>query len=140
VSAPSVRGTTEVQTVTQWATAKDDAWEPSGGILTPAEVRRALASRPGWRLRADGLAREVRCRDYASAWSLGAALAAEVSYYGRHPELAVHDDGRLLVSLVDPNHAGVTIADLALADQADGVIERHGDGHEPPLPRITQSG
>jgi pterin-4a-carbinolamine dehydratase len=117
---------------------EQDRWYPSSGILAPAEVRRALESRPGWRVRADGLAREVRCRDFACARSLGAALADEVSYYGRHPELAIHDDGRLVVSLVDSNRAGATIADLRLADEADRVIEQHGRCRDASLPRITQ--
>jgi pterin-4a-carbinolamine dehydratase len=110
--------------MTQWPIPN----QYSGGILTPAEVRRALDSRRGWRQRADGLAREVRCRDFASARSLGARLADEVTYYGRHPELAIHDDGRLVVALVDSNHAGVTIADLRLADEVDRVIEQHVQG------------
>jgi pterin-4a-carbinolamine dehydratase len=120
--------------MTHWSDDEQDRWYPSSGILAPAEVRRALASRPGWRVRADGLAREVRCRDFACARSLGDRLANEVSYYGRHPELAIHDDGRLVVSLVDSNHAGVTIADLRLADDADRVIEQHGQCREASLP------
>ena len=66
-------------------------WSPSGGILAPTEVGRALESRPGWRRQAGGLAREVRCRTS--------------------------------LSLVGPNHAGVTVADLTLADKVDHVIE-----------------
>ena len=98
-------------------------WSPSGGILAPGEIGRALESRPGWRRQAGGLAREVRCRDFASARSLGDRLADEATYYGRHPKFAIHDDGRIVVSLVGPNHAGVTVADLTLADKVDRVIE-----------------
>jgi pterin-4a-carbinolamine dehydratase len=97
-------------------------WSPAGGILTSAEVRRALESRPGWHRRRDGLTREVRCRDFASARGLAERLADEATYYGRHPEIVIHDDGRMLISLAGPNHAGVTVADLALADEVDRVV------------------
>jgi pterin-4a-carbinolamine dehydratase len=117
---------------------EQDRWYPSGGILAPDELRRALESRPGWGVRADGLARELRCRDFACARSLGDTLAEEVSYYGRHPEFGIHDDGRLVVSLVDSNHAGVTIADLRLADAADRVIEQHGHCRDASHPRLTE--
>ena len=98
-------------------------WSPSGGILAHGEVGRALESRPDWRRQAGGLAREVRCRDFASARSLGDRLADEATYYGRHAEFAIYEDGRIVVSVVGPNHVGVTVADLTLADKVDRVIE-----------------
>ena len=73
-------------------------------------------------IEASGLAREVRCRDFASARSLGDRLADEATYHGPHPEFAIHEDGRI-VSVVGPNRAGVTVADLTLADKVDRVIE-----------------
>jgi pterin-4a-carbinolamine dehydratase len=105
-------------------------WQPSGGILTPAEVHRALDSRPGWRPQGYGLVRALRCRDFAAASDLGDRLADEVDYYGRHPDIAIHDDGSLEVTLVGPTHAGVTVADMRLADMIDRVVEQHaGDGN-----------
>ena len=101
-------------------------WHPSGGILTTAEVPRALESRPGWRRRNGGLVRELQCRDFAVARSLADRLADEATYFGRHPEIAIHDDGRIVLSLVGPNHAGVTVADLTLADMVDRAVEQHG--------------
>jgi pterin-4a-carbinolamine dehydratase len=100
-------------------------WQPSSGILSPSEVGRALESRPGWHRRDGGLVRELQCRDFAVARGLADRLADEVSYYGRRPEIAIHDDGRLVVTLAGPNHAGVTVADLRMADMIDGVVERH---------------
>ena len=45
----------------------------------------------------------------------------------RHrPGIAVRDDGRVVLSLVNHNHAGVTVADLALADRIDRAIEQGG--------------
>ena len=101
-------------------------WHPSGGILTPAEVPRALESRPGWRRQDGGLVRELQCRDFAVARRLAGRLADEVTHFGRRPDIAIHDDGRIVLSLVGPNHAGVTVADLKLADMIDGTVEQHG--------------
>ena len=100
-------------------------WQPAGGILTAAEVHRALESRPGWRRQGYGLVRALRCRDFATASDLGDRLADEVDYYGRHPDTAVHDDGRLVLTLAGPNHAGVTVGDLRLADMIDRVGAEH---------------
>jgi hypothetical protein len=36
----------------------------------------------------------------------------------------IHEDGRIVVSLVGSNRAGVTVADLTLADKVDRVIEK----------------
>jgi hypothetical protein len=45
--------------------------------------------------------------------------------HDRRPDLAVHADGQ---SLVGPNHAGVTVAQLALADEVDGLTEAEARG------------
>ena len=101
-------------------------WRPSGGILTRDEVGRALASRPGWRRRNGGLVRRLQLRDYAAARDFTDRLAEEATYYGRHPDIEIHDDGRVVLSLVGPNHVGVTLADLAIADKVDRAVEQHG--------------
>lgn len=103
-------------------------WSPTGGILTPANVRRALESRPGWHPRRDGVERELRSRDFASARRSSDRLADEATYCGRYPDIAIHDDGRILISLAGANHAGVTVADLALADVVDCLLEAEARG------------
>jgi pterin-4a-carbinolamine dehydratase len=101
-------------------------WQPSSGILSPPEVGRALESRPGWHRRDGGLVRTLQCREFAVARSLADRLAHEAAYFGRHPDIAIRDDGRLVLSLVGPNHAGVTVADLRLADMIERAVEQHG--------------
>jgi pterin-4a-carbinolamine dehydratase len=109
-------------------------WQPSSGILTRAEVGRALESRPGWRRRDGGLVRQLQCQEFAVARSLADRLAHEATYFGRHPDIAIRDDGRIVLSLVGPDHAGVTVADLRLADLIDRAVEQHlrdGDVWDP---------
>jgi pterin-4a-carbinolamine dehydratase len=100
-------------------------WRPSGGILTAAEVGRALESRPGWHWNTRGLVRELRFRDFASARGFAEHLADAATYYGQRPDIAIRDDGRVVLSLVNHNHAGVTVADVALADRIERAIEEH---------------
>jgi pterin-4a-carbinolamine dehydratase len=100
-------------------------WRPSGGILTAAEVPRALESRPGWHWRKNGLVRELQFRDFASARGFAERLADAATYYGQRPDIAIRDDGRVVLSLFNHNHAGVTVADLALADRIDRAIDQH---------------
>lgn len=101
-------------------------WQPSSGILTPSEVGRALESRPGWHRRNGGLVRALQCREFAVARSLADRLTHEATYFGRRPDIAIRDDGRIVLSLVGPNHAGVTVADLRLADMIERAVEQHG--------------
>ena len=100
-------------------------WRPSGGILTAAEIARALGSRPGWHRDERGLVRRLQFRDFASARRVAEQLADAATYYGHRPDIAIRDDGRLVLSVVNHNHAGVTVGDLALADRIDAAIERH---------------
>jgi ATP-dependent Clp protease ATP-binding subunit ClpB len=97
----------------------------AGGILTAAEVPRALESRPGWHWRNNGLVRALQFRDFGSAHRFAEQLADSATYYGQRPDIAIRDDGRVVLSLVNHNHAGVTVADLALADMIDRAIEQH---------------
>ena len=96
---------------------------PSGGILTAAEVGRALESRPGWRYSGNALVRALQFRDVASVRAFAEQLADSATYFGHRPDVAVRDDGHVVLSLVNHNHAGVTVAELALADKIDGVLE-----------------
>ena len=105
-------------------------WHPSGGILSAAEVGRALEDRPSWHRNRRGLVRALQFRDFASARGFAEQLADTATYYGQRPDIAIRDDGRVVLSLVNHNHAGVTVADLALADRIDRAIEEHSlDGN-----------
>jgi pterin-4a-carbinolamine dehydratase len=90
-----------------------------------AVVGRALESRPGWHRNRRGLVRARQFRDFASARGFAEQLADTAMYYGKRPDIAIRDDGRVVMSLVNHNHAGVTVADLALADRIDRAIEQH---------------
>ena len=100
-------------------------WRPSSGILSAAEVGRALEDRPSWHRNRRGLVRALQFRDFASARGFAEQLADTATYFGQRPDIAIRDDGRVVLSLVNHNHAGVTVADLALADRIDRAIEQH---------------
>ena len=97
----------------------------TGGILTADEVGRALESRPHWHRNTRGLVRRLQFRDFASARSLIEQIADAATYYGQRPDITIRDDGRVVLSLVNRNHAGVTVAELELADRIDRAIEQH---------------
>jgi pterin-4a-carbinolamine dehydratase len=97
----------------------------TGGILTAAEVGRELESRPRWHSNSRGLVRRLQFRDFATARSLVEQIADAATYYGQRPDVTIRDDGRVVLSLVNRNHAGVTAAELALADRIDRAIEQH---------------
>lgn len=95
-----------------------DARQRAPGAREPARLASA----------ARRVERELRSRDFASARRSSDRLADEATYCGRYPDIAIHDDGRILISLAGANHAGVTVADLALADVVDCLLEAEARG------------
>jgi pterin-4a-carbinolamine dehydratase len=108
-----------------WPAPERHDWHPARGILSPRDLQRALQAHPAWRLRGQRLTRTLRCKEHAEALGWVNRIAAEVDHFGRRPDLAISGSSRVLVSVSNPNHAGVTTAEIALIDQVDRVVERH---------------
>jgi pterin-4a-carbinolamine dehydratase len=107
-----------------WPAPERRDWRPTSGILRPGELRPALRAHPAWTANGRRLTRALRTKDYAEALAWLDAIAAEVDHFGRRPDLAIVATNRVLVGVENPNHAGVTTAELALVEQVDRLVAR----------------
>jgi pterin-4a-carbinolamine dehydratase len=105
-----------------WPAPERKTFTPRGGVLREWEVRRALADRPNWRLDGDRLVRRVHGRDFLHALALVRAVAVQAEDFGRHPNVRIDEVGHITFSISNPNHAGITVAELRLADKVDAAL------------------
>ncbi|MBI5103482.1 MAG: 4a-hydroxytetrahydrobiopterin dehydratase [Solirubrobacterales bacterium] len=94
-------------------------------MLRGWELRRALADRPAWRLEGERLIRRVHGRDFVQALELIQAVAMQAEDFGRHPSVHIDEFGHITFSISNPNHAGITVAELRLADKVDAALAGH---------------
>ena len=91
--------------------------------LTDAEREAALASLPGWTLRADGLAitRTFVFKDFAEAFGFMARVAILAEKADHHPEwFNVYN--RVEITLTTHDAGGLSQRDVALAGVIDGFF------------------
>ncbi|MFL5827809.1 MAG: 4a-hydroxytetrahydrobiopterin dehydratase [Thermoleophilaceae bacterium] len=77
---------------------------------------------PSWNLAGDTLFRDLAFRSFEDGMEFIDRLAAEAVDYGRHPEMRI-SAGQVRVSIRNPNRAGLTEAELRLAQKVDAVID-----------------
>jgi pterin-4a-carbinolamine dehydratase len=113
-----------------WPAPERRPFTPRSGVLHGWELRRALADRPDWRLDGERLVRRERGRDFLHALELVHSVAAEAEDFGRHPSVHIDEVGHITFSISNPHHAGVTVAELRLADKVDAALaHRHQPLH-----------
>jgi pterin-4a-carbinolamine dehydratase len=78
--------------------------------------------RRGWRRRGEALEREIRFRDFDEASRFIDQVAECAVDYGRRPDMSIHDSNRVRLSIANPHHAGLTLAEERLATKVDAVI------------------
>lgn len=108
-----------------WPAPESDIWRPRRGILPGWELRRELRTRPAWRLAGQQLVREWHFKDFTEAFGFVERLADEVEDFGRRPDICLIGGNRVRVSVANPNHAGVTVAELRMIGKVDAAAERH---------------
>jgi 4a-hydroxytetrahydrobiopterin dehydratase len=79
-----------------------------------------------WRRRGDALIRDFRFRDFPAALAFVDLVGTEAVDYQRRPDLAISDFNRVRVTVANPNHAGLTAAELRLATRVDAVVAAQG--------------
>lgn len=86
--------------------------------LSSAEVRAALRSLDGWRLRAGKLAREYKFKDFAGAFRWMTAIANEAERLNHHPDWK-NVYNRVAVELQTHDAGGITELDIKLAERME---------------------
>jgi 4a-hydroxytetrahydrobiopterin dehydratase len=94
--------------------------------MADADVDRALGGRDGgWRRRGDALVRELRFRDFEDALAFVERVAAAAVDYRRRPDMCISEYNHVRLSVANLHHAGVTPAEVRLAQKVDAIIEEH---------------
>ena len=91
--------------------------------LAVEEREAALASLPGWTLRADGKAitRNFRFRDFTEAWAFMGKVAALAGAQDHHPEWS-NVYNRVEITLTTHDAGGLSARDVRLARAIDGLL------------------
>jgi 4a-hydroxytetrahydrobiopterin dehydratase len=80
----------------------------------------------GWRRVGESLTRELSFRDFDQAIAFVERVAASAEDHLRRPDICILEFNRVRLTLTNPHHAGVTPAELRLAEKVDQVIEEPG--------------
>jgi 4a-hydroxytetrahydrobiopterin dehydratase len=103
---------------------RDWAQVPRRG-LTPTEIVKRLADRPGWKLSGDGadvaIERTFRFADYFETIAFVNALAFVAHRLDHHPDLSVHYD-RCVVRWSTHSVQGISETDFECAALADALL------------------
>jgi pterin-4a-carbinolamine dehydratase len=75
----------------------------------------------GWRNTGDALVRDLMFRDSEQAIRFADDLAVRAVDFGRRPDMSIRSY-IMRLTIENPNHAGVTLAELRLAKKVDDVL------------------
>jgi pterin-4a-carbinolamine dehydratase len=93
--------------------------------LTERQLRGWIAEHPQWRVSGEALVRDLTVRDFDAALGLVEQVARAVDDHGRRPDMCISEFNRVQLRVANPHHAGLTQAELRLAQAAGVVLDRH---------------
>jgi pterin-4a-carbinolamine dehydratase len=93
--------------------------------LTATTTERRQTPEPGWRRVGQSLVLELSFRDFDEAFAFVEVIAREAVDHLRRPDMCIFDFNRVRLSISNPNHSGLTEAELRLARMVEAVVESH---------------
>jgi 4a-hydroxytetrahydrobiopterin dehydratase len=69
------------------------------------------------------LVRELEFRDFSEALAFLERVAAVAEDHLRRPDMCILHFNRVVLTITNPHHAGITAAELRLADKVDAVVD-----------------
>jgi 4a-hydroxytetrahydrobiopterin dehydratase len=91
--------------------------------MSSAVAGRRRPKHPGWRRVGESLIRELSFRDFEQAIAFVERVAASAEDHLRRPDMCILEFNRVRLTITNPHHAGLTPAELRLAEKVDQVIE-----------------
>jgi 4a-hydroxytetrahydrobiopterin dehydratase len=76
----------------------------------------------GWRRAGDSLVRELEFRDFDQALEFVERVAGSAEDHLRRPDICIVGFNRVRLTIANPNRAGITAAELRLAEKVNAVI------------------
>ena len=80
-----------------------------------------------WKQRGEALVRDLRFRDFDEALAFVQRVADEAVDYGRRPDMCILESNHVRLSVANPHHAGITLAEQRLLDKVDAVVAAEYD-------------
>ncbi len=106
-----------------------------GHIIVPRDwIRWADSARRGWSWQGDTLVREFRFRDFDDGMRFLEQVGRHAEDRKRHPDMSISSN-RVRLTIANPHHAGITLAELRLAAKVNAVIDELGVGRDGLRPR-----
>jgi pterin-4a-carbinolamine dehydratase len=86
----------------------------------------AREARSGWRWRRNALIRELQFRDFDNGIAFLEEVGRRAADYSRRPDMSI-SGGRVRLTIANPHHAGITLAELRLAAKVNMVVQELAD-------------
>jgi pterin-4a-carbinolamine dehydratase len=75
-----------------------------------------------WRRAGNDLVRDLTFRDFETAFAFVGDLAQKAVDYFRRPDMCISEFNHVRLTISNPHHAGITQAELRLAEKVDAAI------------------
>ena len=82
----------------------------------------------GWRRHGESLIREFEFRDFSDAIAFLERIAATVEDHLRRPDMCILSYNRARLTIANPHHAGLTAAEIRLAEKVDALVDPNSPG------------
>jgi 4a-hydroxytetrahydrobiopterin dehydratase len=86
------------------------------------------STHPGWRRAGDSLVRELEFRDFSDALAFVERIASTVEDHLRRPDMCILSYNRVRLTIGNPHHAGLTAAEMRLAEKVNRLIDPESPG------------
>ena len=90
--------------------------------MSTTSVTRRRPPAAGWRLVGQALVREFAFRDFDHGLAFVERIASGAEDHLRRPDICILDFNRVRLRIANPNRAGITQAELRLADKVNAVV------------------
>lgn len=90
--------------------------------LSPAEIQKALKSRPDWKRRGKIITRTFELRNFADAMRFVNAVALEAERANHHPDIDIRWN-QVTLALTSHDAGGLTVRDFDAADAYDRIAK-----------------
>jgi pterin-4a-carbinolamine dehydratase len=77
----------------------------------------------GWRRQGEALVRELTMRDFDEALAMVELLAHAAEDHFRRPDMCISEFNRVRLTIENPHHAGITLAEVRLAEKVNAVVD-----------------
>jgi pterin-4a-carbinolamine dehydratase len=88
-----------------------------------AGTEQELEALRGWRRQGEALVRELVMRDFDEALAMVELLAHAAEDHFRRPDMCISEFNRVRLTIENPHHAGITLAEVRLAEKVNAVVD-----------------